>query len=300
MKNKLLLLIVVILFVVYLSKGSVNKDTSFLDYSLVIKDLSTNKIFEINMEEYLIGVVAGEMPASYEKEALKAQAVASRTYALYKSKNRKGEYDLTTDNKTQVYLSNEELKRKWGSKYDTYLNKVTDVINETKGEIVTYNNEVISAYYFSMSNGMTENSKDVFNENKPYLVSVTSLETKDLKNYSKVINIPLKDFCSKLSIIDCSNIVVNNIKYNNTHHVTYITISNKKITGTDFRKLLGLYSTDFSIKVKDNEIEITCNGHGHDVGMSQYGANLMAKQGYSYKEILKHYYTGVDIEKINV
>ncbi len=300
MKNKILLCMVVILFVVYLSKGSVIEDTSFLDYKLVIKDLSTNKTVDINMEEYLVGVVAGEMPISYEREALKAQAVASRSYALYKSKNRKTDYDLTTDNKTQVYLTNDQLKTKWGSKYDENLKLVNDVINDTKGEIITYNNEVISAYYFSMSNGMTENSKDVFNENKPYLVSVSSLENNSLKNYSREISFSLNTFCSKLSIKDCLKIDIGNITYNDTHHVTSITINNKKYTGIELRKLLGLYSTDFIIKHDNNKIIITCNGHGHDVGMSQYGANLMAKKGYNYIEILKHYYTGVEIEKINV
>ena len=300
MKNKILLCMVVILFVIYLSKGSVKENTSFLDYKLVVKDLSTNKTFDINMEDYLIGVVAGEMPASYEKEALKAQAVASRSYALYKSKNRKRDYDLTTDNKTQVYLTNDQLKKKWGSKYDEYLKKVTDVINDTKGEIITYDNQVISAYYFSMSNGMTENSKDVFNEDKPYLVSVKSLENNAIKNYSRELSFSIKSFCSKLSIKDCSKINISNINYNDTHHVKDIRINNKLYTGLDLRKLLGLYSTDFNITINKDNVIITCIGHGHDVGMSQTGANLMAKKGFTYKEILNHYYTGIEISKINV
>ncbi len=299
MKNKILLLIVVILFVVYISKGSVNKDTSFFDYKLVIKNTATNSTFEINMEDYLVGVLAGEMPVSYEKEALKAQAVASRSYAYYKSLHRKNSYDLTTDNKTQVYINDSDLKIKWGSNYDNNISKIKSAIKETTGEIVTYDGKVISAYYFSMSNGMTENSKDVFNENKPYLVSVSSLETNGLKNFTKSKSFTQNDFCKLLSIEKCDYIKVNSIIYNNTHHVSNITINNKLFKGTEFRKLLNLYSTDFTVLIKD-KIEISCNGHGHDVGMSQYGANLMAKEGYSYKEILKHYYTGVNIEKMNV
>ena len=300
MKNKILLLFVVILFVIYISKGSIQDNTSFFDYSLVIKNTTTNEMFEIKMEDYLIGVVAAEMPASYEKEALKAQAVAARTYAYYKSFNKKGDYDLTTDNTTQVYIDNNKLKKKWGSKYDEYYSKITAVINETKDEVITFDGGVISAYYFSMSNGKTENSIDVFNENKPYLVSVDSLENESLKNYSRTNIITKLDFCNKLSLKNCNNIKVNNIVYNDTHHVSLITINNISFKGTEFRKLLKIYSTDFSIEINKDEILIKCNGNGHDVGMSQYGANLMAQKGNNYIDILKHYYTGVNIEKINV
>ena len=303
MKNKILLFVVVLLFVIYLSiekVGSVSNNTSFSDYKLVVKNLSTNQLFDINMEDYLIGVLAGEMPVSFEFEALKAQAVASRTYAYYKASNNNLDYDLTTDNKTQVYLDDKDMRLKWKDNYEKSIKKIKQAIKDTTGEIITYDGNAISAYYFSMSNGMTESSKEVFNENKPYLVSVTSLENNQLKNYSFVKTISIIDFCQKLSLTKCEKIIVNDIQYNETHHVTKVVINNNEYTGIQFRKLLNLKSTDFKIETNSNEIKIITNGHGHDVGMSQYGANLMAKKGYTYKDILKHYYTGVDIEKINV
>ena len=191
------------------------------------------------------------------------------------------------------------MKEKWGVNYEANINKIKDAINDNKGEMITYEGDVISAYYFSMSNGMTENSKEVFNENKPYLVSVSSLETSNIKNYTRTKTFTKDNFCKLLSLSDCGSIKINKIEYNDTHHVSNIKVNNQSFKGTEFRKLLSLYSTDFTISIKD-KIEIACNGHGHDVGMSQYGANLMAKQGYNYEEILKHYYTGVNIEKMNV
>ncbi len=299
MKNKILLCLVVILLIIYISKGSIQEDTSFFNYSLVIKNTVNNTTFEIDMEDYLVGVIAGEMPISFEKEALKAQAVASRTYAYYKSINSRNTYDLTTDNKTQIYLDNESLINKWGINYEANLQKVKEAVQETENEIITYDGNVISAYFFSMSNGQTENGAEVFNENKPYLVSVSSPENNTLTNFQRSKTFSKTEFCKLLNLKDCKKITINKALYNNTHHVTKIIINNKEYKGTEFRKLLNLYSTDFVIDI-NNDILITCYGHGHDVGMSQYGANIMAKEGYNYQEILKHYYTGVDIEKISV
>ena len=298
MKNKILLLIVVVLFIIYIriEKRS-NKETPFFDYELVIKDLSTNKSFNIKLEDYLIGVLAGEMPTEYNLEALKAQAVASRTYALYKKTTNTKDYDLTTDNTTQVYLTNEQMHEKWQNNYQKNINKIKKAINDTKGEIITYDDKIISAYYFSLSNGYTEDGKTVFNEDKPYLKSVSSPENTKTKNFTREKTFTKKEFCNLLSLKDCSNISIDKITVNETHHVSSIIINSQSFEGTIFRKKLKLYSTDFIIDNKDNQITITCNGNGHGVGLSQVGANILAQNGYNYEAIIKHYYTGVKIQK---
>ena len=299
MKNKILLVVVVVLGIIYVYIRSFVKETPFyVNNELVIKNTETNVIENVFMEDYLVGVLAGEMPASFDIEALKAQAVASRTYAYYKKNTSNKDYDLTTDKSTQVYLTVDEIKQKWGVEYEYYLNKIKEAILSTKDLVVTFQGEIISAYYFSMSNGYTENATSVFGEDKSYLTSVSSKEDTSNKNFNVNISLNKQDFCQKLSI-NCEKIEIKNVIKNDTERVERITINNKVYSGTEVRKLLNLRSTDFNILVNDNIIEINTNGYGHGVGMSQYGANQMAKEGYSYQEILKHYYTGVEITSIN-
>ena len=249
MKNKILLSIVIVLTVLYCFIRSFNNKTSFFindDNKINIKNTNTNEIQTLNMEDYLIGVLAGEMPASFEIEALKAQAVASRTYAYYKIKNSNNSYDVTNDITTQVHLSDNQMKEKWGSDYEFYLNKIKLAITETKNEVLTYQNEIIPAYYFSMSNGYTENSLTVFGHFEDYLVSVESDEDVNHRNYSVTTSISKNEFCSLLNI-SCEDIIITNVEKNNTNRVDFITINGKKYAGIDIRKKLNLRSTDFNI-----------------------------------------------------
>ncbi len=249
-----------------------------------------NENLNLELEEYIIGVVAGEMPALFHEEALKAQAIASRTYAITYLKDHPS-IKTTTDN--QVYLSKEEMQSKWQDNYDEYYEKISNAVNSTKDLIMYYQNEPIKAYYYSMSNGYTESSINVFNEQKAYLNIKPSPWDQDNE---ETITIPKEDFCNKLSI-SCNQITISNIIKDESNRVSEITINNKKFTGLEIRKLLSLRSTDFTINIKDN-ISITTKGYGHGVGMSQYGANEMAKQGYSYEEILKYYYQNIEIDSI--
>ncbi|MBQ6840894.1 MAG: stage II sporulation protein D [Bacilli bacterium] len=299
MKNKILLVVVVVLGIIYLFIRSFVKETSFfINDNVTIKNVTTNVTETIDMEEYLVGVLAGEMPASFEMEALKAQAIASRTYAYYKVKVSNKDYDLTTDKSTQVYLTNEEMKNKWGNDYDYYLDKIKSAIQQTGGMVLTFENEIIPAYYFAMSNGYTENALTVFGENKSYLTSVVSKENENHRSFKVTKSISVAAFCNALGI-ECNNLSINNIIRNDANRVESININNKNFTGLSIRKLLDLRSTDFEFKVSDNNVDITTYGYGHGVGMSQYGANTMAKDGYNYDKILKHYYTGVEITSIN-
>ena len=160
-----------------------------------------------------------------------------------------------------------------------------------------YNDEIVEAYYFALSNGYTENSKLVFNENKDYLQSVEVTSDTKVKNFEVVKKFKKEEMCKKLKI-DCNNLNIGNIERSNTNRVNYIVVNNKKIKGTTFRKQLGLRSTDFSIEEDDKNIYITTRGYGHGVGMSQYGANGLANIGYTYEEILKYFYKNIIINSI--
>lgn len=309
MKNKILLAVVliltVILFIVtknvkqiYFAPVPVSDKTKKVTVNLLNE--SDGSITNVNIEDYIIGVVAAEMPASFEPEALKAQAVAARTYAMYKKETRNLDYDLIIGTKDQAYQTNEELLKKWGvSFFKNYL-KIRDAVLATEGEILTYNGQTINAFYFSMSNGYTENVESVFKSDLPYLKSVPSTwDNESIKNYEFTKTISKEDFCKSLEIT-CDNIKIENIQKTSSNRVASITINGKTLEGTKVRSLLGLRSTDFTIECLDNDIKITTKGYGHGVGMSQYGANGMAKENHNYKEILNYFYQNTEISKINV
>lgn len=303
MKNKYLVLIIVVLSIfAVLSSPDKVETASFNDAEenimVTIKDTDNMAEKNIELEEYIVGVVAGEMPASFEVEALKAQAVAARSYALAKIKSSKTSYDLVTDITNQVYITEEEMREKWKEDFTFYYNKIKDAVAATKNLVLEYDDEIISAYYFAMSNGATEDVSLVFGESRDYLVSVDSSWDQDVKNFLVTTAFSREEFCRKLSL-DCSNLTINNIERSQTNRVNTITINNQEFKGTTFRTLLGLRSTDFTIDINDT-IDITTKGYGHGVGMSQYGANEMAKDGANYQEILFHYYKDVDIVEIDV
>ena len=256
-----------------------------------VKVDTTDKIITIDLEEYIIGVVAGEMPALFHEEALKAQAIAARTYLINHLENNKT-ISNTTDN--QVYLTEEDMKNKWKENFEIYYNKIKEAVTSTQYLIMYYDNHPIKAFYFSKSNGYTASSISVFNEQYDYLTVVKSPYDQD---NSDTIEISKQEFCSKINIL-CDKLKITNIIKDSSNRVSKITINNKEFKGTQLRKLLSLRSTDFSFKIKESTIEITTKGYGHGVGMSQYGANNMAKLGYTYEEILKYYYRDIEIGSI--
>ena len=263
----------------------------------VVKLLDSNSIVNLSLEDYIIGVVSCEMPASYEIEALKAQAVASRTYALEKMKYN-NTYDLENSTNNQCYHNIEKLKNKWGDNYNKYYEKISKAVNDTKGYYMTYKGEIIKAFYFSTSNGYTEDVKDVFGSNLDYLSSVESSWDKNNKNFTKTVSFDELKFLQKLNLKENK---VNNIEIlsrTKSNRVNEILVNNTKYKGTTFRKLLGIRSTDFDIENKDSKVYITTRGYGHGVGLSQYGANEMAKLGYTYNEILKHYYKNIEFNNV--
>lgn len=262
-----------------------------------VKRLSTNEVDSVNLEDYTLGVLAGEMPVSFEIEALKAQAVAARSYVISRM-NDDEDYDVVDSVLNQVYLDIDYLKSAWGSNFDTYMYKLTTAVNETEGEYLSYNDKVADALFFSTSNGYTENSGVVFNVDLPYLSSVSSpWDELANTNFETSTNISKIDFCNKLDLDTCDYIHISNIIKSDINRVSTITINSKSFTGRQIYTLLGIRSTDFEFYINANSITVLTRGYGHGVGMSQYGANGMAKEGYTYDEILYHYYQGTKIKK---
>ena len=263
-----------------------------------VKDEQGN-ITEIPFEEYVKGVVAGEMPATFEEEALKAQAVASRSYAMYQMEGSKDkDYDVLDTTTNQVYLTDEELKNNWKEEYPEKINKIKKAVAETKGEYLTYDGKVINAMFFSTSNGQTENSEDVFVSALPYLRSVASSWDEESPVYTDTATFSLQDFYNKLSLPYSETLTVEITSQTNTGRIKTLKINGTEFNGRDFASKLSLRSNCFTISQNEQNITITTKGFGHGVGMSQYGANGMAKEGYDYKKILEHYYSNTKIEKI--
>lgn len=272
-----------------------------------------NTVEDLDLEEYIKGVVASEMPANFDEEALKAQAVAARTYYMNKRINKckdaesKGA-EICDSTHCQVYMDKEERMSKW-SKKDSESNwsKINEAVESTKGEVLTYDGAILEyPQFFAVSSGRTEDALDVLSMNIPYLKSTDSKGEEVAPKYETTFSMSLDEFINKIKssyndIKLSKNSLKNSIEiqsYTKGGSVKEIKIGNKIISGIELRKILNLNSTNFKISFKNNDIIFLCKGYGHGVGMSQWGANAMAKSGDKYSDILKHYYSGVDIEKI--
>lgn len=265
-----------------------------------VKRLSTNKIEEVPLEEYIVGVLAGEMPVYFELEALKAQAVASRSYVLKRLEyNKDSEYDVVDSVLNQVYLDDNYLKEAWGKDYVVNINKLRTAVNQTIDEYLEYNGEIIDALFFSTSNGYTEDASVVFNLELPYLKSVESkwdFYTSSVFKSQKTMS--LQEFYEKLGLEYKSELSFNVLERSDTNRIIKLEINGNMLNATDVYNKLGLRSTDFNLTQVGTNIVIDTKGYGHGVGMSQYGALGMAKEGYNYVQILEYYYSGAEIKKI--
>lgn len=272
----------------------------FVSNMVVRVKRENGQIDKVPFEEYVKGVLAGEMPTSFEMEALKAQAVAARSYVMKKMKDNYQEaYDVVDTVMNQVYLDDETLKQKWGNSYTEKNNKIKQAILQTKGEYMTYNSEVIEAFFFSTSTGKTENSGEIFQQQLPYLKSVDSSWDAEVSPvFQEKYQFSLREFYQKLNLEYKSQLQINTTKTTSTGRIKELTINEKSFTGNEIYQKLNLRSTFFQIHQQGENVEITTKGYGHGVGMSQYGALAMAKKGYQYQEILKYYYQGIEIQKL--
>ena len=266
-------------------------------------DTSTEIAEEKSMpeEEYIVGVVAAEMPASFETEALKAQAVAARTYAVNSGLSTE---ELIKSN-GQAYCTVEEMKKKWGSGFNTYYSKIKNAVYATKGEIAVYNDEPILAVFHAISSGKTEEAQNVWSKELPYLKSVDSSGDETSSEYYSEKEIPSKTAAallqekypyiklSEANIADQMQI----LERTKAGYISKIQVGNMVLTGKQVREALSLRSSCFTFSSDGDNIIFKTKGYGHGAGMSQYGANYMAKQGKTYKEILAYYYSGTSLKK---
>jgi len=304
-----------------ISKYDLNKDSVILDkinseepyVKLLIS--KENKIENIKLEEYVKGVISAEMPVEFNIEALKAQAVAARTYAVAhmgtyggRQYDKQGNIDLIDTVECQVYINKNDRLSSWPeNKRDEYWKKINEAVDLTHGEVITYNDSIVSEpFFFSCSSGKTENSEDVFSNPEPYLRSVSSIEDKASPEYESTVKISYEDFIRKInSKYSNAGLKANNIKNQITvisrsesGSIKEIKVGSVTMKGLQFRSILGLNSENISIKFYNKYLEFSCKGYGHGVGMSQWGANFMGKSGKNYIYILQHYYMGVSIDKL--
>lgn len=271
--------------------------------------LEKDMVEDINFEEYVLGVVAAEMPASFENEALMAQAIAARSYILNKlngaPSHDNGAIVCNDPSHCKAYLTNEQLKEKWGTDYDLYYNKIKNCTQATADCVMIYDGKVIDAVFHSTSSGKTENSVDVWGKPVPYLVSVASIGDELSPKFHSSVTMSISEFKSKLQSAystlkwDEGDQLLGSIDRSEAGGIINIKFGNTIISGTEFRKLFSLRSTNIDFNISDTEITMNVTGNGHGVGMSQYGANYLAKQGKNFVQILKTYYSGIEVVRLN-
>lgn len=270
--------------------------------SISVFRTKTQKVEKLPIEEYVLGVVASEMPAKFELEALKAQSLSARTFIIKRLKEGKpleegGIVDDTVQ--FQVFQDRDDLKKRYGAQYEANIAKIERAVKATEGQILTYDGQPITASFFSSSNGYTENSEEYWNNSAPYLKSVPSPWDSVAPDYIATKAVSINDFEQKLNVKINKSDIGKVIARTNSNRVEKVAFGKKTLTGKEIREKLNLRSTDFSWERKGDEIIITTKGYGHGVGMSQYGANELAKQGKTYDDIVKYYYKGVNITKLS-
>jgi stage II sporulation protein D len=212
--------------------------------------------------------------------------------------NQGNAYDVTDDTNTQVYSDIDTLKNRWGDCFEQNYNRIKNIVDSTKGQYVSYNGDVIYAFFFSTSNGYTEDNRDVFGADLPYLRVVdSSFDEEETDNFSVTSTFTKEEFYNELGIPYSDNLVISDVVRTGSNRVASLYINGYYFNGISFQYDLGLRSNDYEI-VDNGNIEITTKGFGHGVGLSQYGANALAKRNKNYEEILKYYYQGTELKKI--
>ena len=273
---------------------------------------STQEVEEIGIDEYLYGVVSSEMPANFEEEALKAQAIVARTYTIYQIINNKSKHenaDICDDYRCcQAWISKEDRIAKWNeNEAEANWNKIVEAVDSTSGKIIVYNGEPINAFFHANSGGVTESSLNIWGGiDYPYLKSVETSGEQDYTQYNSEVILSKEELVEKLKSkyqdinIDFSQEdSIKILEYTTSGRVKTIKFGNKEIAGTEARTLLGLKSTNFTVEIINDNIKFSVTGYGHGVGMSQTGADSLAKFGSNYEEIIKHFYTDVEIIEVN-
>ncbi len=272
------------------------------DSELYITLLDGERTLTLSMEEYLYGAVAAEMPASFHIEALKAQAVALRTYALYKievSPSENHDEDLCSSSSCcAAWKPDEYLREKWGADYALYSRIIHSAVSSTDGEYLVFGGEPALAVFHASSDGKTESSAAVWGKSLPYLVSVDTPESVEtVRGFEEEVFFSRDELLSLLSGADAKKPLISDEERTESGRLASVTLFGVSLSGRQLRSLLGLGSTAVELTEEDGGLKITARGRGHGVGMSQFGADLMAKEGADYREILSTYYPGTELTK---
>ena len=291
-------------------------ETTIYDYqkykTIKLFHSGSGQIEELPIDEYLYGVVSSEMPANFEIEALKAQAIVARTYTIYQIMNNSGKHpgaDICDNSSCcQAWISKDERLSKWApEEAESNWNKIVDAVNSTSGKIITYQNKPINAFFHSNSGGKTESSLNIWGGiDYPYLKSVETAGEEGYTQYSSEAKFTKEELLNKLKekYEDCEidysqENCIQILEYTTSGRVKTIKFGNKEIAGTEARTILELRSTNFTFTISEDEIIFSVIGYGHGVGMSQTGADALAKSGSNCEEIIKHFYTDVEIVEVN-
>ena len=293
--------------------GQTEQEYDYKQYNTIqLLHASTGEVEELTLDTYLYGVVSSEMPASFEKEALKAQAVVARTYTIYKIQNNSQKHEGADicDNSAccQAWISKEDRLAKWEeSTREEYWNKIVTAVEETKGKIITYEGKPINAFFHANSGGKTETTLNVWGgSGYPYLQTVATAGEEGYTQYQSEVICTKQEFTDKIKekhsdfTIDFSQAnCIQVLEYTDGDRVKTIQIGNLSFSGVEIRTIFGLRSANFTITIEGDNIKFSVLGYGHGVGMSQTGADSMAKAGSDYVEIIKHFYTGVEVEDVS-
>ena len=291
------------------SQNIVEEKFNYGDYNMIkLLHIENNVVEKLDLDSYIIGVVASEMPASFELEALKAQAIVARTYTIYQIKNSKKHENADVCNNSaccQAWISKENRFARWEENLrEEYWNKITKSVLETKGKIITYNGQAINAFFHSNSGGRTELAVNVWGGNLPYLQTVETSGEDAYTSYNSEIEISkddlIKIMLEKYSDFKIDYTDVNCIKileYTEGDRVEKVKVGNKVLSGIECRKIFGLKSANFEVGILENIIKFSVIGYGHGVGLSQCGSDVLAKQGKNCEEIIKYYYKDVEISE---
>lgn len=267
-----------------------------------VYDTDKDKVLTLSPREYVIGALSCEMPPSFHKEALKAQAVAIYTNALRSTYSESEYIAKVSPNKLYGYTTQKILKERWGKNFKTYFEKMCSAVDDVLGAVITYNDKPILAAYHSMSGGKTESAQNVWGESVPYLMPVESegdklaadlVQNRDVSSGEtrEILKTALPD----TFLPELDTLLFTDLEYSSSGTLLSAVVGDKKISGQKLREIFSLRSAFIEISAENQKITFTTKGYGHAVGLSQYGADFLGRQGADYKEILKHYYTGTSL-----
>lgn len=302
----IVVIILPLMLTLLLSDRNNNSGADMLDFEIYYKSSDIEETIDFN--QYLMGIIAANMPAGYHMEALKAQAVIARTYALYNvsllTKENPNKDRFSTSELGLSYISMDSMEQYWGSEeYMNYFSRIENAVFATAQEVLVYKDQLILPLFFYTGSGYTRNASEAWGIEVPYLVSVSSKQDVTSTDYLKISEYPTADLISllkkhypEISLTEDGFFEeVQVTERDSIDYVNKINLGSLTVSGEEFAKVLGLNSSHFYIEEYENNVRIICNGVGHGIGLSQYGANAMAQEGYPYNEILSHYYSGIEL-----